>query len=73
MPKRGQIIIIAAVVIAVCVLVLLGVLVGAAVMGWRSAVHAGDEAATIQNLKTIAAVEVLYFNTHKRTFSTFDD
>ncbi len=34
---------------------------------------AGNEAATIQNLKTIAAVEVQYFNTHKRTFGTFDE
>ena len=41
-------------------------------MGWRAAMRAGNEAATIQNLQTIAAVEVQYFNNHNRTFGTFD-
>ena len=53
-------------------LLVLGFLVGAAVVGWRSATRAGNEAATIQNLKTIAAVEVEYFNTRNRTFGTLD-
>ena len=72
MTKRAQTIIIAVVVIAVCMLLVLGVLGGAAVVGWRAAVRAGNEAATIQNLKTIAVVEVQYYNTHNRTFGTLD-
>jgi Tfp pilus assembly protein PilE len=72
MTNRAKTIVIATVVIAVCLLFVLGVLAGAAVVGWRSATHLGNEAATIQNLKTIAAVEVQYFNTHHRTFGTLD-
>ncbi|HZI48540.1 MAG TPA: hypothetical protein VFD75_12145, partial [Pyrinomonadaceae bacterium] len=72
MTKRGKIILIVGSVIGICVLLVLGVLAGAAVMGWKAAVRSGNEAATLQNLKTIAAVEVQYFNTHKRTFGTFD-
>lgn len=49
-----------------------GVIVGAAFSGWNAAVRAGNEAATIQNLKTIAAVEVQYLNMHNRTFGTFE-
>ena len=49
-----------------------GVLAGAVVVGWRSAVRAGNEAATIQNLKTIAALEIQYSNTHNRNFGTLD-
>ena len=49
-----------------------GVLVGSAVIGWKAALLAGDEAATMQNLKTIAAVEIQYYNTHNRTFGSFD-
>src|SRR5262245_23220594 len=60
-------------VAAVAGLFLLGILVGAAVSGWRAAVRAGNEAACLQNIKTIAAVEVQYFNLHKRTFGTFDE
>lgn len=72
MTKRAQIIIIAVVVIAVCALFVLGILGGSAVVGWRAAVRAGNEAATVQNLKTVAVVEVQYYNTHNRTFGTFD-
>jgi Tfp pilus assembly protein PilE len=72
MTNRAQKIIIAVAVVAICLLFVLGVLAGAAVVGWRSATRAGNEAATIQNLKTIAAVEVQYFNTHHRTFGTLD-
>jgi len=53
-------------------LLLIGIFVGAAISGWRSAIRAGNEAATIQNLKTISAVEIQYYNTHHRTFGTFD-
>ena len=49
-----------------------GVLVGSAVIGWKAALRAGNEAATMQDLKTIAAVEIQYYNTHNRTFGTFD-
>jgi Tfp pilus assembly protein PilE len=49
-----------------------GVLTGAAVVGWKAALRAANEAATMQDLKTIAAVEIQYYNTHHRTFGTFD-
>lgn len=73
MNSRTKKIIIAVTLIAgMCALFFLGVIGGAAVLGWRAATHAGNEAATIQNLKTIAAVEVQYFNTHNRTYGAFD-
>jgi hypothetical protein len=50
-----------------------GVLLGAAVIGWKSALRSGNEAATIQNLKTIGAVEIQYYNTHGRKFGTFEE
>jgi Tfp pilus assembly protein PilE len=50
----------------------IGVLVGVAVVGWKTAQRAGNEAATQQDLKTIAAVEIQYYNTHSRTFGTLD-
>ena len=43
------------------------------VSGHRAAERAGNEAATIQNMKTIAAVEIQYYNTHGRKFGTFED
>jgi hypothetical protein len=49
-----------------------GVLIGSAVIGWKAALRAGNEAATMQDLKTIAAVEIQYYNTHHRRFGTFD-
>ena len=49
-----------------------GVLMGTAVVGWKAALRAGNEAATMQDMKTIAAVEIQYYNTHNRTFGTFD-
>ena len=70
--RAKKIIVIAAAAVALCVLFLVGVMAGAAVIGWKAATRAGNEAATIQNLKTIAAIEVQYFNTHQRTFGTFD-
>jgi Tfp pilus assembly protein PilE len=47
-----------------------GVLVGSAVIGWKAALRAANGAATLQDLKTIAAVEIQYYNTHHRTFGT---
>ena len=64
-----------ALLIAVVVLLtvaIIGVLIGGAVIGFKAAQKAGNEAATLQDLKTIAAVEIQYFNTHKRAFGTFD-
>ena len=72
MTARVRIIIIAVGVVGFSVLVVFGVLVGAAVVGYRAATRAGYEAATLQNIKTIGAVEVQYFSLHNRTFGTFD-
>lgn len=54
------------------VIAIIGILIGAAVYGWKSAQRAGNEAATLQNLRTIAAVQIQYYNTHARTFGTFE-
>jgi len=72
MTSTVQKIIIGIVVFVLCGLAVAGVLVGAAVYGWKAAQKAGEEAATIQNMKTIAAVEIQYYNMHSRTFGTFD-
>jgi len=71
MTSTVQKIIIGIVVFVLCGLAVAGVFVGAAVYGWKAAQKAGEEAATIQNMKTIAAVEIQYYNTHKQTFGTF--
>jgi Tfp pilus assembly protein PilE len=65
------------IVIAVAALVLLVIMAVCAISiavysGWQAAQRAGNEAATLQNLKTIAAVEIQYFDTHNRTFGTID-
>lgn len=65
-------IVIAVMAVVLLVVIVIGVLVGAAVVGWKAAQRAGNEAATLQDLKTIAAVEIQYFNTHNRTFGTLD-
>jgi len=54
------------------VIAIIGILIGAAVIGFKAAQKAGNEAATIQDLKTIAAVQIQYFNTNSRTFGTFE-
>ena len=54
------------------VIAIIGILIGAAVYGWKSAQKAGNEAATMQNIKTIAAVQIQYYNMHARTFGTFE-
>lgn len=54
------------------VIAIIGILIGAAVVGYRAATRAGYEAATLQNMRTIAAVQIQYFNTHSRTFATFE-
>ena len=63
---------IAVAVVVVCLLLVFGVLGGAAMMGYRAAMRAGYEAATIQNLKTIAAVEARYFISHHRAYASLD-
>lgn len=54
------------------VIAIIGILIGAAVYGWKTAQKAGNEAATLQNLRTVAAVQIQYYNTHARTFGTFE-
>lgn len=54
------------------VIAIIGILIGAAVIGWKAAQRAGNEAATLQDLRTIAAVQIQYYNTHNRTFGTFE-
>jgi prepilin-type N-terminal cleavage/methylation domain-containing protein len=54
------------------VIAIIGILIGAAVVGYRAAMKSGNEAATLQNMRTIAAVQIQYFNTHQRSFGTFE-
>jgi len=54
------------------VIAIIGILIGAATIGWRAAVRAGNEAAALQYLKTIASVEIQFYNTHNRSFGTFE-
>lgn len=72
MTRRTQkvLLVLAAVMLSGLVL---AVLFGAVVNGWRAAVRAGNEAATVQNLKTIAAVESQYFLEHKRNYGTLEE
>ena len=53
-------------------LVLAGLVFVKAFSAWQIAMRAGNEAATVQNLKTIAVVETNYFYSHRRTFATFE-
>ncbi|HYX31081.1 MAG TPA: prepilin-type N-terminal cleavage/methylation domain-containing protein [Pyrinomonadaceae bacterium] len=54
------------------VIAIIGILIGAAVISYRAAMKSGYEAATLQNMHTIAAVQIQYFNTHSRSFGTFE-
>ena len=54
------------------VIAIIGILIGAATIGWRAAVKSGNEAATIKALQTIASVQIQYYNTHNRNFGTFE-
>src|SRR5438552_18080538 len=64
------------IVAGVAVFAVLGLVVAFAIViavrGYQAAERAGNEAATIQNLKTISAVEAQDFSTHNRTFATLD-
>ena len=72
MTSRRQKVLIGLAIALIAGLAVLGLFVGVAVYGWRNAMKAGNETATMQNMQTIGAVEVLYFNTHNRTYGTFD-
>src|ERR1700692_1307419 len=67
-----RIIIGAAAVVLLVVIAFVGVLFVSGFYVWKAAQRAGNEAATLQHLKTIAAVEIQYYNTHNRTFGTMD-
>src|SRR5205807_1497472 len=54
------------------VIAIIGILIGAAVIGFKAARKAGNEAATLQDIKTVATVEIQYFNMNNRSFGTFD-
>lgn len=71
-PRTRNIILIAAAVVVFGVLFVFGVIVGAAVVGYKAAMRSGYEAATLQNIKTIAAIEARHFHSHDRTFGTLD-
>jgi hypothetical protein len=73
MTRNQKIVTGVVIAVLVCLLAAGGLLFGAALMGWRSATRAGNEAATVQNLMTIGAVEIQYYHTHGRRFGTFED
>jgi type IV pilus assembly protein PilE len=54
------------------VIAIIGILIGAAVYTFKASQKAGNEAATMQNIHTIAAVQIQFYNTHSRSFGTFD-
>ena len=60
------------IVLAVLIVVVVGASLGVTIYGWRAAVREGNKHAAVQNLKTIGMVEIQYYNTHKRSFGTFD-
>lgn len=72
MTTLAKKVIIGVVALVLLVVIAIGILIGAGVTGWKAAVRSGNEAATLQPLKTIAAVEVQYYNMHGRTFGSFE-
>jgi type II secretory pathway pseudopilin PulG len=72
MTSSTRNIIIGLVVAGIIGLFVIGFVMGAALYGWKAAQRAGNEAAAQQDLKTVAAVEIQYYNTHSRTFGTID-
>ena len=73
MTSRSKKILVALAVAFIAIVVALGVLISAGVYSYGAATRAGNEAATMQNLKTIAAVETQFFITHNRTYGTIDE
>ena len=72
MTTRAKKIIVGVIALVLLVVIAIGVLIGVVVSGWKAAVRSGNEAATVQTIKAIAAVEVQYLNTHNRTYGTLD-
>jgi Tfp pilus assembly protein PilE len=72
MTSLAKKIIIGVVALVLLVVIAIGILIGAGITGWKAAVRSGNEAAALQHLKTIASVEIQYFNMHNRNFGTFD-
>jgi prepilin-type N-terminal cleavage/methylation domain-containing protein len=54
------------------VIAIIGILIGAAIVGWKAATKSGNEAATIQSMKTIFTTQGLYYSSHGRNFATFE-
>lgn len=65
-------IIIGVVALVLLIAIVIGIVVAAGFVSWKTAVRSGNEAAALQHLKTIAASEIQYYNTHNRNFGTFD-
>jgi len=55
------------------VIAIIGILIGAATIGWRAAVKSGNEAATVKALQTIETLEIQHYNSHSRNFGTFEE
>jgi type II secretory pathway pseudopilin PulG len=72
MTKVLKGILIAVVAFAILSALVIGVVVGFGVYGWKQAQREGNEAATVRNIQTIAALQIQYYNTHNRNFGTFD-
>ena len=72
MTTLAKKIIIGVVALVLLVVIAIGIVIGFGVAGWKSAVRSGNEAAAVQSIKTIAAVEAQYYNTHNRNFGTFE-
>ena len=76
MISRAQKILIGVALASVIGLIVIGLILAvslAAVRAHQAATRAGNEAATLQNIKTIAAVEVQYFKTHNRSYGALSD
>jgi prepilin-type N-terminal cleavage/methylation domain-containing protein len=54
------------------VIAIIGILVGAGVVGWRTAIRAGNETAAIQTLETLKKVQADYSLAHRGEYGTFD-
>src|SRR5918992_1774465 len=72
MTKTVKGILIAIVAFVLLAGIVVGVLVGFGLYGWRRAVRAGTEEAAVRHLQTITIIEKQYYNTHNRNFGTFD-
>lgn len=55
------------------VIAIIGILVGVGIPAWQASVRSTNEAAAIQTLKTVATVQVTFYNSKNRTgYGTFD-